>query len=70
MDIALFQEVSTWGSCAPSQWRTQTGAKVLWPSGPSQVAEWVGESLPEPGSPRREFQGVPGVEKTGNPALL
>lgn len=70
MDIALFQEVSMWGSCAPSQWRTQTGAEVLWPSGPSQVAEWVGESLPEPGSLRREFQGVPGVEKTDDLALL
>lgn len=54
----------------PPSGGSQTGARVLLPSRPSQVAERVGESLPDPAQLRRGFQGVPAVEKTDNPALL
>lgn len=67
----LYFRKSQYGAVVPPpSGGSQTGVRVLWPSGPSQIAERVGESLPDPDSLRREFQGVPDVEKADNPALL
>lgn len=69
--VLLYFRKSDCGAVVPApSGGSQTGARVLWPSGPSRVAKGVGESLPDPALLRRGFQGVPAVEKADSPALL
>lgn len=71
MGILLYFRKSECGAVVPPpSGGPQTGGRVLWPTGPSQVAKWVGESLLDPAQLRRGFLGVPTAEKADNPALL